>query len=141
MLAVVHAVAQAVEVVKQACGVLVAERYHWIVVKAYAPAYAVVVRRQQALQELVVGSHPFHFHARVCCQVAGAVRVGHHHEVVTDYVVAMLIEDKAALAGRAQQVHAGVAQLGSVHRIKIVRINEIYRHGFCVLCVLHKVRQ
>jgi hypothetical protein len=41
----------------------------------------------------------------------------------------MLIEHKTALASRAQQVYAGMAQFLLVHRVEVIGILKIYLHG------------
>lgn len=107
-----------------------AQGYHGIVVKAYAAAYAVVVGRQQVLQEFIVGGKPLDSHVMMSSQVARAVGVGHYHQVVLDNVVAVAVKHKTALAASAQQVHAGAAELGRVHRLKLVGILEkcVHRH-------------
>ena len=119
LLAVLHAVAQAVEVVEDVGRLGVGEFDDGVLVERHRAADAVVVRRQLTLQELVVGGEPLHLQPRCRRQILGAVGVRHHHQVVPHDVVALLVEHKTPLARRAQQVHAGVAQLRRIHRQKI----------------------
>ena len=44
-------------------------------------------------------------------------------------MIAPLIENKTALASRAEQVHASVAQLWRIYRQKVGGIPEIYLHN------------
>ena len=126
---VVHAVAQAVEVLQQDFRLSVVDLDDGILVKADASPDTVVVRRQQSAKELVVGGEPLHLHSRYGGEILGTGGVGHHHKVVFHDVVALPVEHKAALARRAQQVHAGVAQLRRVHREEISRVMKINLHN------------
>ena len=56
--------------------------------------------------------------------------IGHryHNQVVFDNVVAPLVEHKAALARRTQQVHASVAQFLGIHAVEVGGILKIYLH-------------
>ena len=54
---------------------------------------------------------------------------GYHYQVVLHDVIAPLIENKTALASRAEQVHASVAQLWRIHRQEVSGIPEIYLHN------------
>ena len=54
---------------------------------------------------------------------------GDHYEVVLHDVIAPLVEHKTALASRAEQVHASVAQLWRIYRQKVGGIPEIYLHN------------
>ena len=127
-LAVVHAVAQAVEVGEQNGGLSIGEFDDGVLIERDAAPDAVVVRRQLVLQELVVGGEPLHLHSGGGGQVLCPVGAHHHHEVVLNNMVALLVEHEAALARRAEQVHTGMAQLWRVHRQEIGGILEVGFH-------------
>ena len=127
-LAVFHAVAEAVEVLQQDFRLTVIDLDDGVLVERDAASDAVVVRRQLALQELVVGGEPLHLHSGGGGQVLRPSGVRHHHEVVFYDMVAPLVEHEAAFARRAEQVHAGVAQLRRVHREEIGGIEEVDFH-------------
>ena len=120
--AVVEAVAQAVEVIQQDFRLAVVDLDDGVLVEADAAPDAVVVRRQQALQKLVFGGEPLHLHPRCRREVLSPVGVWNHHQVVLHDMVAPLVEHKAPFTGRAQQVHTGASQLRRIHRQKIRRV-------------------
>lgn len=117
--AVVEAVAQPAEVLQQDFRLAVIDLDDGVLVEADAAADAVVVRRQEAMQEFVVGGEPLHLHPRCRREVLRPVWIRHHHQVVLHDVVAALVEHEAPFPRRAQQVHAGVPQLRRIHRQKI----------------------
>ena len=127
--AVVHAVAQTVEVGQDDGGLLVGEVDDGVVVERDAAPDAIVVRWQEALQELVVGGEPLHPQVWMCGQVLHAGGRRYHHEVVFHDMVAPVVEHEAALARRTEHVHAGVTQLRGVYREKIRRVLEVNFHG------------
>ena len=90
-----------------------------ILIQRDAAPNAVIVRRQQVLQKLIVGGEPLHPHVAMGGKVAHAVRHGNHQQVVLHDVIAVLVEHKAALARRTQHVHAGMAQLAGVCGVEI----------------------
>ena len=120
--AVVEAVAQPVEVLQQDFRLTVVDLDDRVLVEADASTDAVVVRRQEAMQEFVVGGEPLHLHPRCRREVLSPVGVWYHHQVVLHDVVAPLVEHKAPFACPAQQVHTGVPQLRRIHRQKIRRV-------------------
>ena len=130
--AVAHPVAKAVKVVEQTLRLLAGERHHGVPIQRDAAADAVIVRRQQILQELIVGGKPLHPQVGMSGKVLDAVRHRHHHEVVSHYVITPLVEHETALARQTYQVHAGVAQFRCVYRLVIVGILEIYLHGVAI---------
>ncbi len=117
--AVVEAVAQAVEVLQQDFRLTVIGLDDGVLVKADAAPDAVVVRRQQSAKELVVGGEPLDPHSRGSSKVLRPAGVRHHHQVVFRYVVTFLVEHETPLARRTEQVHTGVAQFRRVHREEI----------------------
>ena len=126
--AVVEAVAEAVEVLQQDFRLTVVDLDDGILVKTYAAPDAVVVRRQQSAKKFVVGGEPLHLHPRCRREVLGPGGVGHHHKVVLHNVVASFVEHKTALARRAKQVDTGVAQFRRIHREEIGGIEEVNLH-------------
>ena len=127
-MAVAHAVTQAMEVGEDVDSLFVGERDNGIMVQRDAAPDAVVVRRQQALQELIVGSKPLHLQVSMGAQVLHPVWHGDYHEVVLHDVVAPLVEHEAPLPRRAQQMHAGVAQFMGVHDVKVGGIVKFNLH-------------
>ena len=119
---VIEAVAQPVEVLQQDFRLTVVDLDDGVLVEADAAPDAVVVRRQESLQELVFGGEPLHLHPRCRREVLRPVGVRNHHQVVLHNVVAPLIEHKAPLPRPAQQVHTGVSQLRRIHRQEIRRV-------------------
>ena len=120
--AVVEAVAQPVEVFQQDFRLTVVDLDDGVLVEADAAPDAVVVRRQEPLQELVVGGKPLHLHPRHRREVLRPVGVWYHHQVVLHDVVAPLVEHEAPFPCPAQQVHAGVPQLRRIHRQEVRRV-------------------
>ena len=90
---------------------------------------AVVVRRQQVLQELVISSKPFYLQVCMCRKVADTIRHRYHHQVVLHDMVASLVEHKTCLTCQAKQMHAGVTQLSGIHLIEVCGILEIRLHS------------
>ena len=127
--AVVEAVAQAVEVLQQDFRLTAIDLDDGVLVKADAAPDAVVVRRQQSAKELVVGGEPLDLHPRCRSEVLRPRGVRHHHKVVFPDVVAFFVEHKTAFARCAQQMHAGVAQFWRVHREEIGGIEEVGFHS------------
>ena len=128
-MAVVHAVTKPVEVGKQKAGLLIREFDDRVMVQRDAATYAVVIRWQQVLQELIVCCKPLHFHVCISREVADASGHRYHYQVVLHDVIAPLIEHKTALSSRAEQVHTGVAQLRRIHSLEVGGILEIYLHN------------
>ena len=104
---------------------MVAER---ILVQRDTATDAVVVRRQQVLQELVISSKPFYLQVCMCRQIADTIRHRYHHQVVLHDMVASLVEHKTCLPCQAKQVHAGVAQLTGIHPVEVCGILKICLH-------------
>ena len=65
----------------------------------------------------------------MCREVADTGRHRYHHQVVLRDMVVPLVEHKAALARRTQQVHASVAQFLGIHAVEVAGILKIYLHG------------
>ena len=128
-MAVVHAVAQTVEVSQDDVGLLVSEMDDGVVVERDAAPDAVVVRRQEVLEEFVVGGEPLHLQVCMCGQVLHAGGCRYHHKVVFHDMVTPVVEHETALARCAVQMHAGVAQLGGIHAVKVGGIQEINFHS------------
>lgn len=128
-MAVVEAVAQPVDVLQQDFRLTVVNLDDGVLVEADAAPDAVVVRRQQSLQVLVVGGEPLHLHPRRRREVLSPVGIRHHHQVVLHDVVAPLVEHEAPFTRRAQQVHTGVSQLRRIHRQKIRRVYKVNLHS------------
>ena len=120
--AVVEAVAQPVEVLKQDFRLTVVNLDDGVLVEADATSDAIVVRRQEAVQVLLVGGEPLHLHPRCRREVLCPCRIGQHHQVVLHNVVAPLVEHEAPFACPTQQVHTGVPQFRRIHRQKIRRV-------------------
>ena len=110
------------EIFKDVGCLFVSEPYDGIVVKRYAAPDAVVVGRQLALQELVVGGKPLHLHVRRCSKVFNLVGLGYDYEVVASDVVASLVVHEATLAGGAEHVHACVGQRRGVKGMEVSRV-------------------
>lgn len=127
--AVVHAVTETVEVCEENVRLPVGELDDRVVVERDAAPDAVVVRRQQSAEVLVVGGEPLDLHPRCRREVLRPRGVRHHHQVVFHDVVTFLVEHETSLPRRAEQVHAGVAQLGRVHREEIGGIEEVRFHS------------
>ena len=81
-------------------GLFVGEFYDGVFVQRDTATDAVVVRRQQVLQELIVGRKPLHLYVSMSGEVAHTIRIRNHHQVVLHDVIAMLIEHKTAFACR-----------------------------------------
>ena len=126
--AVVEAVAQAVEVLQQDFRLTVVDLDDGVLVEADATSDAIVVRRQEAVQVLLVGGEPLHLHPRCRRDVLRPCRIRHHHQVVLHNVVALPVEHKTAFPRRAEQVHAGVPQLRRVHAEEICRVLKVNLH-------------
>lgn len=120
--AVIEAVAQAVDVFQQDFRLSVVDLDDGVLVEADAASDAVVVRRQEAMQEFVVGGNPLHLHPRRRREILRPVGVWNHHQVVLHDVVAPLVEHETSFPRRAQQVHAGMSQLRRIHRQEIRRV-------------------
>lgn len=127
-MAVAHAVTQVVEVGERRAGLHVGELDDGVLIQRDASTYAIVVSRQQALQEFVVGSKPLDLHVGMGSEVAHTVRAGNHHQIVLYDMIAALIKHKTALACCAEQVHTGGAQIRRIHRLEASGIPEIYLH-------------
>ena len=123
--AVAHAFAQTMEVGQQMPGLLIGEFDDRVLVERDAPSNAIVVRRQQVLQELVVSCKPFDLQVGMGGKVADAVGHRYHHQIVLHDVVAMLVEHKTPLPCLAKQMHTGVAQLSGIHPVEVGGISEI----------------
>ena len=130
--AVVHPVAQPVEVCQDVPGLTVGEPYDRVPVERDAAPDAVVVGGQEVLQEPVVGGKPLHPHVVAGRKIADAVGRGNHHQVVPHDMVAVAVEHQAPFARRAQQVHAGVAQLSGVYAAEVGGKIKIRVHGRCL---------
>jgi len=126
--AVVEAVAQAMEVLQQDLCLTVVELNDRVLVKADAAPDTVVVRRKQPSKELVVGDEPLHLHPWSGREVPGTGRIGHHHKVVFRYVVTFFVEHETTFTGSANQVHAGVGKFRRVHRQEIRRVLKVELH-------------
>ena len=120
--AVVEAVAQAVEVLQQDFRLSVVDLDDGVLVEADAAPDAVVVRRQEAQQELVVGGEPLNLHPWYRRKILRPVGVWNHHKVVLHDVVATFVEHETSFPRPAQQVHTGVFQFWRVHRQKVRRV-------------------
>ena len=127
-MAVVLAVTKTMEVNKQMSCLFVCQFDDGVLIQRDTATDTVVVRRQQVLQELVVGGEPLHLHILMCREVADTGRHRYHHQVVLRDVVAMLVEHKTALARRTQQVHASITQFLGIHAVEVGGILKIYLH-------------
>ena len=127
--AVVEAVAQAVEVLQQDFRLTVIGLDDGVLVERDAAPDTVVVRRQQSAEVFVVGGEPLNLHSRCCGEVLRPAWVRHHHQVVFYDVVAFLVEHETPLPCCAEQVHTGMAQFRCVHREEIGGIEEVNFHG------------
>ena len=127
--AVVEAVAQAMEVLQQNLRLAVVELDDGVLVKADAAPDAVVVRRKQSSKELVVGGEPFHLHSRSGREVLGTGGIGHHHKVVFRYVVTFFVEHKTTFTSSANKMHTSVTQFWVIHSEEIRSVLKINLHG------------
>ena len=121
-MAVIHAVVKTMEVIKQMSCLCICQFDDGVLVQRDTATDAVVVRRQQVLQELVIGSKPLHLQVCMSRQVADTIGHRYHNQVVFHDVIAMLVEHKTCLTCRAKQMHAGVAQLTGIHPVEVCGI-------------------
>ena len=128
--AVVKSVSQAVEVLQHDGRLAVVDFDDGVPVETDAAPDAVVVGWQQPTKKLVVGGKPLYLHARSSGEVLRPVGMRHHHQVVLHNVVAPLVEHKTPLPCRAQQMHACVRQLRSIHAEEIRRVLKIDLHQY-----------
>ena len=128
-MAVAHAVAETVEVGEQDSSLLVGEFDDRVLVERDASSDAVVIRRQQARKEFVVGDEPLHLQIRMGGEVFCASRICHHHQIVFHNVVAFRVKHKAAFAFCAEQMHTSVAQSGVIHPKEVRSVLKINLHG------------
>ena len=117
--AVFKAVAKAMEVIQEMPGLFICQLDDGILVQRDAAPDTIVVRWQQILQELIIGSKPFHLHVGMCSKVLHLVGHGYHHQIVFHNVIAMLVEHKTPFPCRTKQVHTSVTQLTGVHPVEV----------------------
>ena len=127
--AVIYAFTQTMEILEQTAGLGVGERDDGIPVQADAAADAVIVGRQQILQETVVGSEPLHLHAWGSREILGTMWRRHHDKVVLHDVVTALVEHKTPLACCADQMHTGITKFPGIHPVEVGGKKKIYLHG------------
>ena len=127
-MAVAHAVAETVEVGEHDSCLLISEFDDGILVEGDASSDAVVIRRQQVLQKLIVGCKPLHLQIRMGGEVICAGRIWHHHQIVFFNLVAFCVKHKAAFARSANKMHAGVGKFRRVHRQEIRRVLKVELH-------------
>ena len=127
-MALTHPVAQTMEVIKQMPCLLVGEFDDRVLIQRDAAPNAVVIRWQQVLQELIIGSKPLHLHVGMGGQILHPVGHGNHHQIVLRDMIAMLIEHKTPLPHLAKQMHTSVAQLSRIHPVEVGGILEISLH-------------
>ena len=126
---VAHAVAETVEVGEHDSCLLISEFDDGILVEGDASSDAVVIRRQQVLQKLIVGCKPLHLQIRMGGEVICAGRIWHHHQIVFFNLVAFRVKYKAAFAFRAEQMHTSVTQSRVIHPEEIRSVLKINLHG------------
>ena len=128
-MAVAEAIAETVEVGKDDGGLLVGEFDDRVLVERDASSDAVVIRRQQVLQKLIVGCKPLHLQIRMGGEVICAGRIWHHHQIVFFNLVAFRVKYKAAFAFRAEQMHTSVTQSRLIHPKEVRSVLKINLHG------------
>ena len=128
-MAVVEAVAQSMEVLQQDFCLAVIELDDGILVERDASSDAVVIRRQQVLQKLIVGGKPLHLHSRCGREIFRPCGIRHHHKVVFRYVVTFFVEHKTTFTSSANKMHTSVTQSWVIDPEKIRSILKINLHG------------
>jgi len=131
-----HAVAKPMEVIQQMPSLLIRQLDDWVLVQRYTAADAIVVGRQQALQELIVSGKPLHSHIIRSGKVADAVGPQYHYQVVLHDMIAPFVEHETAFPCSTHQVHARVVQFLGIHSVEVGRIEKICLHGAKVHIIL-----
>ena len=126
-MAVVLSITKPMEVIQQMLCLFICQFDDWVLIQRDTSTDAVVVRWQQVLQELVIGSKPLYLQVIMCRQVADTIRHRYHYamqsaEDSTKIHILEIYASEEAYQQHLKTDHFQKYKQGTLHMVKDLKL-------------------